>query len=353
MESTVAYEPRRTLLVGLSALAVVFAAALLPAAGLGTHPGSPGVAVPDDSTSESTPTPEPADPTPTEVRDEPSDTATPSPADTEAPSAPGDDEGRDAGTSLWGLLGGAAKLFVVGVGAVLLLALVALLQGVEPGSPDVGLPFGITVSLPFTVPAWAGTIGTRVSRLTMGFVLAVSASTGQLLDATGTALGGVVSGLGIAAGEGLRGTTRLLAAVPAGIVGSLASLAALPALLSTSPDVPAIGSVLPSRGDRPETDAREMGPAQPVDDEPGETGPPTVREAWVTMTDLLPVERDAATTPAEFARAAVERGFPAGPVGRLTRAFEDVVYGGQDPEERTSTARDALGRLRDRLGGET
>lgn len=346
-----AYEPRRTLLVGLSALAVVFAAALLPAAGLGTHPGSPGVAVPDDSTPESTPTPEPADPTPTEVRDESNDASTSAPGDTEAPSAPDDDD-RDAGVSLWGLLGGAAKLFVVGVGATLLLALVGLLRGAEPGSPDVDLPFGITVSLPFAVPTWAGELGTRVSRLTMGFVLSVSASTGQLLDASGTALGGVVSGLGIAASEGLRGTTALLAAVPSGVARSLTGLAALPTLLSTSPDVPSIGGLVPSRGDRPDADAREMGPDPAPDDEPEETGPPTVREAWVAMTDLLPVERDASTTPAEFARAAVERGVPAGPVRRLTRAFEDVVYGGHDADERTPTARDALGRLRDRLGGD-
>jgi hypothetical protein len=70
------------------------------------------------------------------------------------------------------------------------------------------------------------------------------------------------------------------------------------------------------------------------------------------MVELLPVSRSPSTTPTEFARRAVDRGFPAAPIARLTRAFEDVVYGGYSPGERAAAARDALASLRDRLGGD-
>jgi hypothetical protein len=69
------------------------------------------------------------------------------------------------------------------------------------------------------------------------------------------------------------------------------------------------------------------------------------------MVDLLPVDRTPTTTPTELARRAVDRGVPAAPVERVTRAFEDVVYGGYEPGDRATAAREALASLRDRLGG--
>lgn len=338
-----AYEPRRTLLVGLSALAVVLTAALFPAAGFGTHPGG-SVSLPVETAAPSTP--EPATPTPDRA-----ETSTPTPS---APAGPADSGG--IGPLLPGFIEALAaavgKLWLLAVAGAWLLVIAALARGIEPGSPHVELPFGYTVTLPFVVPAWVGSFGTRVARLTMGFVVSVSTSVTQLLDAVTAALAAVSSGLGITLGEGLRGTLALAGQLPTalgralqGVVRLPAGLLSLPAVLST-----ASGSVAGAT-DRPEDDARATAPAPAPDEDAEDTGPPSVEEAWLAMVELLPVERSPSTTPREFARRAVDRGVPAAPVERLTGAFEDVVYGGRAPDERASSAREALASLRKRLGG--
>lgn len=436
-----AYEPRRTLLIALSALTVVFAAALFPAAGVGSHP-SGSVSAPGESAAERTPTltEPPEDLTSTASRDEsteedtPIETPTESSPETPTEIAGGGDEGDGllpalslgevldpwqahllALALLLGLIalvlrsaepgtpqvhlpiGTVALPFVVpewvgalstglawlSVGLVafvplsmsapllmafeamsflgLLLALGVLLSApvllvlycANPGSPHVDLPFGFTVTLPFVVPEWVGSLSTGVSRLTMGFVVSLSGSVTQLLDASGAALRAVVGGLAIALGEGLRGTTALLAALPSTLAAAFAGLLTLPGgLRSLSWSLPTLGGSIAGSTARPDADARETGP-DPVETEAEEDpGPPTVRETWVAMVDLLPVSRSPSTTPREFARRAVDSGFPRRPVARVTRAFEDVVYGGYEPGRRATAAREALASLRDRLGSD-
>jgi hypothetical protein len=357
----VAYEPRRTLLVALSALAVVLVAALFPAAGVGSHPaGSAGVGGPagpvDVDTPDRTPTPD-GDPTPT-ARDEPTadeQDPTEAPDDEDTP-VPDDDDnaGLLAGLSLMGLLVGTLKAMAVGAVGTALVGLIVVLNGAEPGTPHVELPFGYTITLPFAVPEWAGHFGTRVSRLTMGFVVSVSASVTQLLDASAAALAAVTGGLGIVMSEGLRGVGKLLATLPGTMAGALSGLATLPrAALALPATLSTVGSTFAGGSERPGDDAREMAP-DPVetDAEPEETGPPSVEDVWTTMVESLPLERAPSTTPAEFAHSAAKRGFPAAPIQRVTRAFEDVVYGGYEPGDRATAARDALSSLRERLGGD-
>lgn len=56
-----------------------------------------------------------------------------------------------------------------------------------------------------------------------------------------------------------------------------------------------------------------------------------VYRAWAEMTDPLPVEDPDASTPAEFAGAAVDAGMPREAVDEVTELFEEVRYGGTEP----------------------
>jgi hypothetical protein len=346
-------------LVGLSALAVVLVAALFPAAGVGSHPaGSAGVGVSTEVTSvdtpERTPTPEDtATPTPRDENDEDEETDTPSDPATEPPADDRDYDGYLSGLTLMGLLGGLVKLLAVGVLGLGLVGLVVVLNGAEPGTPNVELPFGYTVTLPFAVPAWAGEFGTRVSRMTMGFVVSVSASVTQLLDASAAALRALTGGLAIVMDEGLRGVVTVAASLPGALASGLGGLATLPAAALSLPSLlSTVGETFSGGTERPGDDARAVAPDPVEPSEPDEQGPPGVEDAWVAMVESLPLERSPSTTPAEFARGAAERGFPAAPIHRVTRAFQDVVYGGYEPGPRATAARDALAALRDRLGGD-
>lgn len=56
-----------------------------------------------------------------------------------------------------------------------------------------------------------------------------------------------------------------------------------------------------------------------------------IYRAWREMTALLEVSSPASSTPGEFAAAAVEAGMDREDVTELTRLFEDVRYGGDEP----------------------
>lgn len=56
-----------------------------------------------------------------------------------------------------------------------------------------------------------------------------------------------------------------------------------------------------------------------------------VYRAWREMTELLDVDRPEATTPRQFADAAVDAGMDPTDVEELTRLFEDVRYGETEP----------------------
>lgn len=92
----------------------------------------------------------------------------------------------------------------------------------------------------------------------------------------------------------------------------------------------------------------------------GDDRPPTrpapaneVARAWHELATLAGVEDVATTTPRQCAAAAVEAGANPTAVERLTRAFEEVQYGGRAvTDERRERARDGLRRARDGLGVE-
>jgi hypothetical protein len=72
-----------------------------------------------------------------------------------------------------------------------------------------------------------------------------------------------------------------------------------------------------------------------------------VREAWAWFVQQVPVRNPEATTPGEYARRGIERGFPADAVRTLTRAFRQSTYSRRGPDESmTQAARDAYRRLR-------
>ncbi|WP_435180052.1 DUF4129 domain-containing protein [Halorussus sp. AFM4] len=106
----------------------------------------------------------------------------------------------------------------------------------------------------------------------------------------------------------------------------------------SSEDVRAVGRAAGEAADRIED-------ATDVDNE--------VFRAWREMTDHLDVRNPAASTPAEFAAAAVDAGMAREDVDRLTALFEEVRYGGEAPtEERERQALDALRRIeREYAGG--
>lgn len=73
-----------------------------------------------------------------------------------------------------------------------------------------------------------------------------------------------------------------------------------------------------------------------------------VYRAWKEMTDLLDVPNPEASTPAEFAAAAVDAGMAVDDVDELTGLFETVRYGTADPtEDREDRAHAALRRIED------
>lgn len=78
-----------------------------------------------------------------------------------------------------------------------------------------------------------------------------------------------------------------------------------------------------------------------------------VYEAWKEMTDLLEVPNPEASTPSEFATAAVEAGMAREDVDELTAQFEAVRYGTAAPtEDREERAIAALRRIEAEYAGE-
>lgn len=79
-----------------------------------------------------------------------------------------------------------------------------------------------------------------------------------------------------------------------------------------------------------------------------------IYRAWKEMTDLLEVPNPAASTPAEFATAAVEAGMDPDDIDELTSLFESVRYGPKQPTEaRETRAVAALRRIEADYAGES
>jgi hypothetical protein len=77
-----------------------------------------------------------------------------------------------------------------------------------------------------------------------------------------------------------------------------------------------------------------------------------VYRAWAEMTRHLDIPHPDTTAPDEFAEAAVEAGMAAEDVETLTELFQDVRYGGADPDARAEEAVAALRRIERTYGGE-
>ena len=104
---------------------------------------------------------------------------------------------------------------------------------------------------------------------------------------------------------------------------------------TTEADLAAVGEAAGAAAERIETDAD-------VTNE--------VYRAWVEMTRHLEVAHPDATTADEFAEAAVAAGMASDDVETLTRLFQDVRYGGVDPETRADEAVATLRRIEDTYG---
>lgn len=94
--------------------------------------------------------------------------------------------------------------------------------------------------------------------------------------------------------------------------------------------------------------------ADRLEDEPGEPALENeVYRAWHEMTTRLPAANHRATTPGEFADAAVEAGLDPADVYALTELFRAVRYGETGAtEDREARAVETLRRIEDRYGGD-
>lgn len=355
---------RRAALALLCLLAVALAASLFPASGLGPHPGggvpsSGGAAPADAPLSPTTPPPgddaEPpggtaapdgdGDATPTST---PTPTPTPTPTRTDAGGTGGPSTGRGPGDALAGLFA------LAGVGVALLGLLAALGRAGERADPD--LPdLGV---LGEVLPAPVALGLARLSRGTTSLLLGASTAVPRalsMLAATGRGAGDVLDALARPVGRAAAAVPRALSAAGAGLAaatgGLLGSLPALFGRVGANVDRPGLPSLSRDDGER-----GGAGDAEDAADD-GAPTPRGVVEAWAMLRALvrphLPRGDHRARTPREVARAAVAAGLPAGPVRRLTLAFERVRYG-DAPETEALTARavETLRTLRGAAAGD-
>ncbi len=107
---------------------------------------------------------------------------------------------------------------------------------------------------------------------------------------------------------------------------------------AADPGVAALGSIAGAAADRIENSSEAEN---------------EVYRAWAAMVDHLAVDRPEATTPGEFADAAVDAGMAREDVTALTELFEEVRYGERDPGARAELAVDTLRRIEERYAGES
>jgi len=355
-------ERRRLALVGLCILAVALGAALFPTAGFGSVPGGGAGDGPsagdggggggsDDGPVAPTPTPTrtvtPTDrlgPTGDPVAYEsPTPTPTPTEGDEVVADPPGDPP---TGPLEWT----AARLpLVLGVGAVVTICLYALfvLGGrASEFTSDAEGERGSESALELVFSPVR--IVKCISQGTMVALVGFSTLTARALGVVGTATGAVATGVAALTSGRLpsgRGPVEALVRacrVPVTLLSAV-SLSAIPGVLGAVTASGASGA--PSSQT---TDGRAAAPVDPTDDDPEHVADPTtVTDAWEVLTDAVSVDDHRSTTPTEYARAAVEQGFPARPVGRLARAFRRVRYGDERPTaDQTAAAVDAARRIR-------
>ncbi len=338
----------RAALIALCVLAVIFGASLFPATGFGSYPAGPGgggravnPGTPDSGSSSAAGVGNPSDSgtvqsttvqtTDSESNDGSANSGTTTTTTTTVAAASPDSSG---GTSLLRTLVKLGGLVVLGGLAVLGI-------GFRTGS----VALDGTGTIPLTVRGVPiGELVGKVPARTMGLVVGFSASVLRLADdaidlvvEAGRGLSASTVGLGSALGRTVgvivRGFSGTLLAI--GSVGS--GLFSIPGSLSR----PTLSGR--SKGRSGSRTATNEGTAAA---EPEERGPPSIEEAWESMTRHLSVGRRRTTTPAEYAREAMERGYPADAVRQLTDAFREVRYGSFPPTaKRTKLARAALDKI--------
>jgi hypothetical protein len=350
----------------LCLLAVVLAGVLFPVTGLGTAPaGGPfeppgadsGGAAPSGESSEPGRTaPTTADdpatdrPTATETTAEP--TATPTETSAEA-AATDDGSPSNAGGGLERLLAGVVVLAAVVVGGFAILTRRTGTGGTFGRGTVTARGGASLIGSARAAVAGAGSALTAVPRRTMRFVVGASGSVPRLLDAVGGAVGEVARGLRVALGGLGSSLGGAVVALPAGLFGRLSGLGG--GLSGSGGLRSSLGGLFDDgtefSEDRPADDARAATDVAPEESDEREP-PSSVAEAWECMVETAPVRRSATKTPVEIARAAVTRGLPAEPVGRLTNLFRRVRYGDETDDDALASARESLAAIRDGDGGE-
>ena len=342
-----AYDRQRAALALLCVVAVLFGASLFPATGFGSYPSrdAGGPTLPGDPTGGTeTPAPTPTT-TPAGADDPATGTPTPTPepnetaASTPAPPDSGDGSSLNWGAVLWA--------FGLAAGGVLVLAgvrqrrgrrypLLGLLPIDEARLPESGLP-GLLADLP---------------RRSMLVVLGVGTSLSPAVDAVSTLADGVGSALSTGGRSVVRGLGVAVVGVPSELARGFGGLGrGLGGLFSLSGALASIGSGVTSRDwGADEDDASSANESTDASGAAIDPGPPDVEEAWDAMTDEVRVRHRRAATPTDFARAAVEQGFPADAVETLTTVFREVRYGNYpSSESRVESAREAIAAIRRHL----
>ncbi len=338
----------RAALIALCVLAVIFGASLFPATGFGSYPAGPG----GGSRAGSLGTPNPGQTTGGGGTHTPQNAATTTGQTTTSSDSNSNSNGQSTTTttttkgpakdSTPPSSGGLSPLKAIleGIGAVLLILIVGLFAGFRTGTVRFG-GGGLIPLTVFDVPI--GELFGKIPARTMGLIVGFSASIPRFADdALGllSELGRGLSAGTVGLGSALVETVTILgrgfggAFLAIGSVGK--GLFSIPSTLSR----PTFGRSGGKSTQRATTSGTTTVP------EPEERGPPSIEEAWESMTDHLPVRRRPTTTPAEYARVAMNRGYPAEAVRQLTNAFREVRYGSLPAsEKRTKLARAAFDKI--------
>ncbi|UTF53032.1 DUF4129 domain-containing protein [Natronosalvus rutilus] len=350
------YDRHNAALVACCVLAVLAAAAFLPAAGYGDYPdqdavsddhyresgpqtdGGDGLSDPDGDAmdpdgnesdgSDSSDHPDDSDDSDDGAEPDDSD-GEPNDSDDENESTADGAEPEDGASS-----GGADLLraAVVALASLIVVGPIVLLwRGTHPDrapgnvDADVSLPDGFLPRLRFRLK--------RIPQVTMAATIGVTRVTPAIVDGfvrTGRA---VESTLGMA-GRGLgRGLGSAVVSLPTGIAGALGSLGRRSRSFSLSGGIASLfdGFSLSRRaaGSWSQSTATQDDDRRTTDDAETEDdpGPQTVEEAWAALTGLVSRRRDRSKTPGEYASAAVDAGFPESAVSTLTETFREVRYG--------------------------
>ncbi|WP_312908855.1 DUF4129 domain-containing protein [Natronosalvus caseinilyticus] len=364
------YDRHNAALVVCCVLAILAAAAFLPAAGYGDYPDQDAVSDDhyldlesgpetdgengtDDRDSERSDDPDANESTPDEEsvgRANDSDAEETNETDDENETVDDEsgtnetsDESDDDSSASVGFLPAAglllACLLVVPIGLLWRATHPSRAPGVA--NADVTIPDGFLPRLQFRLK--------RIPQVTMTATIGLARVTPAIVDGvvgTGRAIG---SGIGLV-GRGLgRGLGSALVSIPAGLSRTLGSLGGL----SISGGVASLfgGFTRRRRSSRSGsgTATRGNGNRDEDEDEPetgDDPGPQTVEEAWAALTELISARRDRSKTPGEYASAAVDAGFPESAVSTLTETFRQVRYGNYPPtDDRIRRARAAYDRI--------